>query len=86
MKAYSERVAGKNMRPLNGRPLFHWIMDALHNSGVVSEIIINTDSEEIAKNAQNNFDVTIHMRPDYLLNIQSDEAYQIMAYDLGNKY
>jgi CMP-N-acetylneuraminic acid synthetase len=84
MKAYSERVAGKNMRPLNGRPLFHWIMDALHNSGVVSEIIINTDSEEIAKNAQNNFDVTIHMRPDYLLNIQSDEAYQIMAYDLEN--
>jgi len=24
------------------------------------------------------------MRPDYLLNIQSDEAYQIMAYDLEN--
>ena len=82
MKAHSERVPGKNMRPLNGRPLFHWIMDALNDSGVVSEIIINTDSEEIAKNAQNNFDVTIRMRPDYLLNIQSDEAYQIMAYDL----
>ena len=84
MKAHSERVPGKNMRPLNGRPLFHWIMDALQDSGVVSEIIINTNSEEIAKNAQNNFDVTIHMRPDYLLNIQSDEAYQIMAYDLEN--
>ena len=82
MKAHSERVPGKNMRPLNGRPLFHWIMDAFQDSGVVSEIIINTNSEEIAKNAQNNFDVTIHMRPDYLLNIQSDEAYQIMAYDL----
>jgi len=84
MKAHSERVPGKNMRLLNGRPLFHWIMDALHDSGVVSQIIINTDSEEIAKNAKNNFDVTIHMRPDYLLNIKSDEAYQIMAYDLEN--
>ena len=84
MKAHSERVPGKNMRHLNGRPLFHWIMDSLNDSGVVSEIIINTDSEEIAQNAQKHFDVTIHMRPDYLRNIQSDEAYQIMAYDLEN--
>lgn len=82
MKAYSERVPGKNMRPLNGRPLFHWIMDALNKSGVVNEIIINTDSEEIAENAEQNFDVTIHMRPDYLLNIQSNEPNQIMSHDL----
>jgi CMP-N-acetylneuraminic acid synthetase len=83
MKAYSERVPGKNMRSLCGRPLFHWILDALNESGVINEIIINTDSEEIAENSQKYFDVTIHMRPDYLLNIQSDEAYQIMEYDLN---
>ena len=82
MKAHSERVAGKNMRPLCGRPLFHWILDALNDSGVVHEIIINTDSEEIAESARKYFDVTIHMRPDYLLDIQSDEPNQIMAYDL----
>lgn len=83
MKGYSERVPGKNMRPLCGRPLFHWILDALNDSGLVSEIIINTDSAEIAASAQQNFDVTIHMRPDYLLTIQSDEATQIMDYDLN---
>ncbi len=82
MKAYSERVPGKNMRPLCRRPLFHWIMDALNDSGVVDEIIINTDSDEIAENAHEHFDVTIHMRPAYFLDIQSDEPYQIMAYDL----
>jgi len=82
MKAHSERVPGKNMRLLNGRPLFHWIMDALNTSGVIDEIIINTDSDEIAENAKDHFDVTIHMRPEYLLNIQSDEPNQIMAYDL----
>ena len=48
MKAHSERVSDKNMRPLCGRPLFHWILDALNDSGVVDEIIINTDLEEIA--------------------------------------
>ena len=84
MKAFSERVPGKNMRLLCGRPLFHWILDSLNESQVIDEIIINTDSNKIAEDAQNNFDVTIHMRPDYLLNIQSDEAYQITAYDLEN--
>jgi len=83
MKAYSERVPGKNMRSLCGRPLFHWILDALNESGAVNEIIINTDSVEIAENAQKYFEVTIHTRPAYLLNIQSNEAYQIMEYDLN---
>lgn len=82
MKAHSERVPKKNMRLLCGRPLFHWILDALNESGVVDEVIINTDSNEIAESARKNFDVTIHMRPNYLMDIQSDEAYQIMAYDL----
>jgi CMP-N-acetylneuraminic acid synthetase len=82
MKADSERVPGKNMRLLCGRPLFHWILDALNDSGVIDEIIINTDSEEIANNAKKYFNVTIHMRPEYLLDINSNEAYQIMNYDL----
>ncbi len=82
MKGHSERVPGKNMRPLCGRPLFHWIVEQLANSEYISETIINTDSEEVARSATDHFDVTIHMRPDYLLDIKSDEAYQIMAYDL----
>ena len=82
MKAHSERIPRKNMRSFCGRPLFHWILDALNASGIIQEIIINTDSDKIAESARKYFDVTIHMRPDYLLNIQSDEAYQIMAYDL----
>lgn len=83
MKKYSERVPGKNMKLLHGRPLFHWIMDSLSKSKYIKEIIINTDSEEIADNAKRNFDVTLHMRPDYLLNITSNEADQIIEYDLS---
>ena len=84
MKEKSERIDGKNMRNLCGRPLFHWIIKAFQDSTVISEIIINTDSDNIAQNAKENFDVTIHMRPDYLLEIDHDEANQIMAYDLQN--
>ena len=83
MKEYSERIPGKNMRLLCGRPLFHWIMICLSSSKYIKEIIINTDSNEIAKSAQNNFTVTIHMRPYHLMDIHSNEANQIMEYDLS---
>lgn len=82
MKHRSERVPGKNMRLLQGRPLFHWIVDTLSRCRYIKEIIINTDSEEIATSATEHFAVTIHMRPEYLLHISSNEANQIMAYDL----
>jgi CMP-N-acetylneuraminic acid synthetase len=67
MKGHSERVPNKNIRLLAGKPAFHWIMESLNNSKYIDEIIINTDSEEIAKSAKENFKVTILKRPDYLL-------------------
>ena len=67
MKHHSERVRGKNLRLLADRPLFYWILESLSRSEYVEEIIINTDSEEIAENARKNFDVTILERPEYLL-------------------
>lgn len=83
MKAHSERVPGKNLRSFDGKPLFHWILEALSSSSKINSIIINTDSEEIAKEATNHFDVKIHMRPKYLLSITSNEANQIMEYDIN---
>ena len=83
MKQHSERVSQKNIRIFAGKPLFHWILLELEKSKYISEIIINTDSEEIAKSAIENFNVTIHMRPEYLLKINSNEANLIMEYDLS---
>ncbi|MCF6171898.1 MAG: acylneuraminate cytidylyltransferase family protein [Bacteroidales bacterium] len=67
MKGHSERVANKNIKPIAGKPCFHWIVEALSKSKYVNEIVINTDSEEIAKSARDNFEVTILERPDFLL-------------------
>ena len=83
MKAFSERVPRKNMKKLCGKPLFHWILDSLSESNYINEIIINTDSKEIAESATSNYDVTLHMRPKYLLDIDSNEANQIIEYDLS---
>lgn len=84
MKLHSERVPFKNIRDFNGKPLFHWILSSLEKSKYINKIIINTDSEEIANDAKEHFDVTIHMRPDYLLTITSNEANQILEYDINN--
>ena len=67
MKGHSERVPNKNIRPLAGKPCFHWIMETLSRSKYIDEIVINTDSEEIAESAQKHFDVTILKRPECLL-------------------
>jgi CMP-N-acetylneuraminic acid synthetase len=66
MKAHSERVANKNIHPFCGRPLFHWVMDELSRSEHITRIVIDTDSEEIARSATDYFDATILMRPERL--------------------
>ncbi len=83
MKGCSERIPMKNIKQFHGRPLLYWILETLTKSSYIEEIVINTDDEEIARNATDYFDVTIHMRPEYLLTITSNEASQIMAYDLS---
>lgn len=83
MKGHSERVPEKNIRLINGKPCFHWIMETLSASKYIDEIIINTDSEKIAKSATDHFTVTILERPDYLrgdmVGIQP-----LIEYDLSN--
>ncbi|MFC1524235.1 cytidylyltransferase domain-containing protein [Thermodesulfobacteriota bacterium] len=83
MKGHSERVPQKNIKPFCDRPLLQWIFDTLTQCRHIDEIILNTDDHEIARLATEQFDVTIHMRPEYLLKITSNEASQIMAYDLS---
>jgi len=68
MKGHSERVPHKNVRPLMGKPAFHWIMETLSKSKYITEILVNTDSKEIAESASTNFDkVKVLERPDFLL-------------------
>jgi N-acylneuraminate cytidylyltransferase len=67
MKHESERVPGKNLRSLHGRPLYHWILETLKASRFVREIVVNTDSKEIARDAAERFGARILWRPDHLL-------------------
>ncbi len=44
----SKGVRGKNIRPLAGRPLLHWTVEAARQSGWIDRLIVSTDSESIA--------------------------------------
>jgi CMP-N-acetylneuraminic acid synthetase len=66
MRHESERVPGKNYRPFHGLPLYRHIVDALLESGRVDEVVIDTDSETIAKDAAFLDRVTTIERPAHL--------------------
>jgi N-acylneuraminate cytidylyltransferase len=44
----SERVPGKNVRPLAGHPLLAYAIETAHRSGCFERVIVSTDSETIA--------------------------------------
>ena len=64
MKGHSERVKGKNVRPLCGRPMFHWMMDALRGSHYITRILINSDADHIGLEAER---LGAQLRKDWIL-------------------
>ena len=47
MKGESIRVENKNFRLLSGKPLFEYMLDTLVSLEMISEILVNTDSDVI---------------------------------------
>ncbi len=63
MRHDSERVPGKNFRPLAGKPLFEHIVDALLDSAAVDEVVIDTDSPVITDHVRNRGDSRVRTIP-----------------------
>jgi CMP-N-acetylneuraminic acid synthetase len=67
MRHHSQRVAGKNYRPLAGKPLFHYIISALQACPEISQVVVDTDSSPVMDGVRQHFpSVMIIDRPDYL--------------------
>lgn len=84
MKGNSERVPNKNMKSFGGEPLYHAIFKTLAASKFIDYVVINTDSDVIAKDATEAFGekVKIIDRPE---GIQGDfvSMNDIIKYDLS---
>ena len=67
MRHHSQRVPGKNYRPLVGRPLFHHIIETLLAVPEIGEVVVDTDSEPVMDGLRKEFpSVKIIDRPKHL--------------------
>ena len=67
MRHQSERVPNKNIRDFAGKPLYQWIIAALHEAPSVTEVVIDTDSPTIRAQAEATFpDIRVIERPEHL--------------------
>jgi CMP-N-acetylneuraminic acid synthetase len=67
MRHVSERVQGKNYRPLAGKPLYEYILAALLSCPEIHEIVVDTDSPVIMSGVEKNFpQVHLLERPAHL--------------------
>jgi CMP-N-acetylneuraminic acid synthetase len=81
MRHHSQRVPGKNYRPLAGKPLFHHIISTLLNVPEIADILVDTDSLEVIASLQEHFSsVKVIERPE---DLRADEIAmnEILAYD-----
>ncbi|MEB2333185.1 MAG: acylneuraminate cytidylyltransferase family protein [Anaerolineaceae bacterium] len=64
MRRHSQRVLGKNYRPLAGKPLFHHIIETLLAVPQIDQIVVDTDSIEVIDGLKKHFpSVNIIIRP-----------------------
>lgn len=83
MRHHSQRVPGKNYRPLAGKPLYHHILQTLLQCPEIDEIVIDTDSETILSGIKDNFhQVTTIPRPEHLRG-DAVPMNEILAYDIS---
>ena len=67
MRHNSERVPGKNYRPLAGVALYHYVIRTLSAVPEIDAIVIDTDSDLIAADCATNFPfVKVVTRPEHL--------------------
>ncbi len=67
MRHHSDRVPNKNYRPFAGRLLYHHIINSLLGCKLITEVIIDTDSPTIMKDASQHFpQVGLLERPENL--------------------
>ncbi len=67
MRHHSQRVPGKNYRPLAGKPLYQHILDTLKSVPEIERVIVDTDSEPVMDGVQRLYpDVMLIQRPGHL--------------------
>lgn len=83
MRHHSQRVPGKNFRPLNGRPLYEHILSTLQSVPEITHILVDTDSTEITEGIRAKYpSIQCVCRPEEL-RADTVPMNEILMYDSG---
>lgn len=81
MRHNSQRVPGKNYRELQGKPLFHYILETLSAIPEITNILVDTDSEPVIAGMEEYFPkARVIRRPEHL-RAPEIPMNEILAYD-----
>ena len=81
MRHHSQRVPGKNYRPLAGKPLFHHIIETLLACPEITQVVVDTDSQPVMDSLRQHFPkVVILERPEHL-RADAIPMNEILSYD-----
>lgn len=81
MRHHSQRVPGKNYRPLAGKPLFHHIISSLLACPEINRIVVDTDSDPVRDSLRQHFpSVLVIERPEHL-RADTISMNEILLYD-----
>jgi CMP-N-acetylneuraminic acid synthetase len=83
MRHHSQRVPGKNFRPLAGRPLYHHILLSLLAVSEIDQIVVDTDSPVIMEGLQDDFPQVIILNRPEALRDDGVPMNEILAYDIS---
>ena len=81
MRHHSVRVIGKNYRLMNGKPLYHYIMETLLSVPEIDQVVVDTDSPVVIEGLAKDFpQVSAILRPEHL---RADDVpmNEILLYD-----
>lgn len=80
----SKGLPGKNIKILNGKPLIAWTIEQIQNSKLIDNLVVSTDSSEIAGVCERYGVKVPELRPAYLA---TDEAssMDVLEYVLNNE-
>lgn len=81
IRHHSQRVQGKNYRPLAGKPLFHHIITTLLSVPDIDQVVVDTDSPPVIEGLRLHFpQVMILERPEHL-RADAVSMNEVLAYD-----
>jgi CMP-N-acetylneuraminic acid synthetase len=81
MRHHSQRVPGKNYRPLAGKPLFQHIIETLLSVSEISEVVVDTDSEPVMEGLRDHFPLVIIINRPQRLRADNVPMNQILIHD-----